>query len=136
VCKVICSFPRQADSQVFDGLYRAGQIELEVVLQGNLAERIRAGGAGIGGLFTPTGVGTILTQGKETRVIDGREYVFERPVRADLTLVSASRADRLCNLGYRMTSRNFNPVMPRRLCSPSPKQTGWSRLVSSTRRPS
>lgn len=111
VRKVICSFPRQADSWVFDGLYRAGDIDLEVVPQGNLAERIRAGGAGIGGFFTPTGVGTLLAEGKETRVIDGREYVLESPIRGDVALVGAYRGDRLGNLVFRKTSRNFNPVM-------------------------
>ncbi len=111
VRKVICSFPRQADSWVFDGLYRAGDIDLEVVPQGNLAERIRAGGAGIGGFFTPTGVGTLLAEGKETRVIDGREYVLESPIHGDVALVGAYRGDRLGNLVFRKTSRNFNPVM-------------------------
>lgn len=111
VRKVICSFPRQVDSWVFDELYRAGKIELEVVPQGNLAERIRAGGAGIGGFFTPTGVGTLLAEGKETRVIDGREYVLESPIKGDVALIGAFRGDRLGNLVYRKTSRNFNPVM-------------------------
>lgn len=111
VRKVICSFPRQVDSWVFDELYRAGKIELEVVPQGNLAERIRAGGAGIGGFFTPTGVGTLLAEGKETRVIDGRQYVLESPIRGDLALIGAFRGDQLGNLVYRKTSRNFNPVM-------------------------
>lgn len=111
VRKVICSFPRQVDSWVFDELYRAGKIELEVVPQGNLAERIRAGGAGIGGFFTPTGVGTLLAEGKETRVIDGREYVLESPIKGDVALIGAYLGDRLGNLVYRKTSRNFNPVM-------------------------
>jgi 3-oxoadipate CoA-transferase alpha subunit len=111
VRKVICSFPRQVDSYVFDELYRAGKIELEVVPQGNLAERIRAGGAGIGGFFTPTGVGTLLAEGKETRVIDGREYVLESPIKGDVALIGAYTGDRLGNLVYRKTSRNFNPVM-------------------------
>lgn len=111
VRKVVCSFPRQVDSWVFDGLYRAGEIELEVVPQGNLAERIRAGGAGIGAFFTPTGAGTSLAEGKETRVIDGRDHVLELPIRADVALVCAWRADRLGNLLFRKTSRNFNPVM-------------------------
>jgi 3-oxoadipate CoA-transferase alpha subunit len=111
VRKVMCSFPRQADSYVFDALYRAGKVELEVVPQGNLAERIRAGGAGIGGFFSPTGVGTILAEGKETREIEGRTYVLESPIHADLALLGAYLGDRLGNLVYRKTSRNFNPVM-------------------------
>jgi 3-oxoadipate CoA-transferase, alpha subunit len=111
VRKIICSFPRQTDSHVFDALYRAGKIELELVPQGNLAERIRAAGAGIGAFFTPTGFGTTLAEGKETRVIDGRNYVLEYPIRADFALISAFRADQLGNLVYRKTSRNFGPVM-------------------------
>jgi 3-oxoadipate CoA-transferase alpha subunit len=111
VRKIICSFPRQADSQIFDETYRAGKIELEVVPQGNLAERIRAAGAGIGGFFTPTGYGTLLAEGKETRTIDGRDYVFESPLRAHFALITAHRADRLGNLVYRKTARNFGPVM-------------------------
>lgn len=111
VRKILCSFPRQADSHVFDGLYRAGEIELEVVPQGNLAERIRAAGAGIGGFFTPTGFGTLLAEGKETREIDGRQYVFESPIHADVALVRADRADRWGNLAYRKAARNFGPVM-------------------------
>jgi 3-oxoadipate CoA-transferase alpha subunit len=111
VRKVVCSFPRQSDSYVFDELYRAGKVELEVVPQGNLAERIRAGGAGIGGFFTPTGAGTLLAEGKETRVIDGRTYVLESPIRGDLALIGAYRGDRLGNLVYRKTARNFNPMM-------------------------
>ena len=111
VRKVVCSFPRQVDSYVFDGLYRSGQVELEVVPQGNLAERMRAAGAGIGGFYTPTGVGTMLAEGKETRVLDGREYVLELPIRGDYALVSAHRADRMGNLVYRRTARNFGPVM-------------------------
>lgn len=111
VRKVLCSFPRQVDSWVFDELYRAGKIELEVAPQGNLAERIRAGGAGIGGFFSPTGVGTLLAEGKETRVIDGREYVLESPIKGDVALIGAFKGDRLGNLVYRETSRNFNPVM-------------------------
>jgi 3-oxoadipate CoA-transferase, alpha subunit len=111
VRKIICSFPRQADSHHFDRLYRAGQIELELVPQGNLAERIRAAGAGIGGFFTPTGYGTELAQGKESRVIDGRGYVLESPIHADVALIKAERGDRWGNLTYRMTARNFGPVM-------------------------
>jgi 3-oxoadipate CoA-transferase alpha subunit len=111
VRKVICSFPRQADSWVFDGLYRAGRIELEVVPQGNLAERLRAAGAGIGAFFTPTGVGTSLAEGKESREIDGRTYVLEHPIKGDLALIKAHVADRMGNLVYRKTARNFGPVM-------------------------
>jgi 3-oxoadipate CoA-transferase alpha subunit len=111
VRKVICSFPRQADSHHFDRLYRAGKIELELVPQGNLAERIRAAGAGIGGFFTPTGYGTELARGKETRRIDGRMYVLESPIHADVALIKAERGDRWGNLTYRMTARNFGPVM-------------------------
>ena len=111
VRKVICSFPRQVDSHHFDRLYRAGQIELELVPQGNLAERIRAAGAGIGGFFTPTGYGTDLARGKETRQIDGRMYVLESPIHADYALIKAERGDRWGNLTYRMTARNFGPVM-------------------------
>ncbi|MEN2738413.1 3-oxoacid CoA-transferase subunit A [Microbacterium sp. X-17] len=111
VRKMICSFPRQRDSWVFDGLYRDGKVELELVPQGNLAERIRAAGAGIGGFFTPTGVGTELAAGKEQRVIDGRTYVLEYPIHADVALVSGLRADRWGNVVYRKTSRNFGPIM-------------------------
>ena len=111
VRKIICSFPRQADSQVFDGLYRSGKLELELVPQGNLAERIRAAGAGIGGFFTPTGYGTELAKGKETREIDGRMYVLEAPIHADLALIKAERGDRWGNLTYRKTARNFGPIM-------------------------
>jgi 3-oxoadipate CoA-transferase alpha subunit len=111
VRKIVCSFPRQADSYVFDELYRAGRIELELVPQGNLAERLRAAGAGIGAFFTPTGCGTELAAGKETRVIDGRPYVLEMPIRGDLALVKAERGDRWGNLVYRKAARNFGPVM-------------------------
>ena len=111
VRKIICSFPRQVDSQVFDGLYRAGRIELELVPQGNLAERIRAAGAGIGGFFTPTGYGTELAKGKETREIDGRMHVFETPLHADIALIKAEAGDRWGNLVYRKTARNFGPIM-------------------------
>jgi 3-oxoadipate CoA-transferase alpha subunit len=111
VRKIICSFPRQADSYVFDALYRAGKIELELVPQGNLAERIRAAGAGIGAFFTPTGYGTLLAEGKETREIDGKMYVLEQPIRADVALIKAEKGDRWGNLTYRMTARNFGPVM-------------------------
>ncbi|MGL6236050.1 MAG: 3-oxoacid CoA-transferase subunit A [Segniliparus sp.] len=111
VRKIICSFPRQSDSQHFDAKYRAGDIELELVPQGNLAERIRAAGAGIGGFFTPTGYGTQLAEGKETRTIDGRGYVFETPLHADYALIKAHRADTVGNLVYRKTARNFGPIM-------------------------
>jgi 3-oxoadipate CoA-transferase, alpha subunit len=111
VRKMVCSFPRQADSWVFDGLYRAGKIELELVPQGNLAERMRAAGAGIGAFYCPTGVGTPLADGKETRVIDGRTYVLEYPIKGDVALIGAYRADRMGNLIYRKTARNFGPVM-------------------------
>ena len=108
---MICSFPRQADSWVFDGLYRAGKIELEVVPQGNLAERLRAAGAGIGAFYGPTGAGTPLAEGKESRLIDGREYLLEFPIRGDVALIRAHLADRMGNLVYRKTARNFGPVM-------------------------
>ena len=111
VRKIVCSFPRQADSHHFDALYRAGEIELELTPQGNLAERIRAAGAGIGGFFTPTGYGTLLAEGKETRIIDGRGYVFETPMRADFALIKALKGDRWGNLVYRKTARNFGPIM-------------------------
>lgn len=111
VRKIVCSFPRQVDSYVFDALYRAGEIELELVPQGNLAERIRAAGAGIGAFFTPTGYGTLLAEGKETRMIDGRNYVLEYPIPADFALIAAWRGDRWGNLVYRKTARNFGPIM-------------------------
>jgi 3-oxoadipate CoA-transferase alpha subunit len=111
VRKIICSFPRQVDSQVFDALYRAGEIALELVPQGNLAERIRAAGAGIGAFFTPTGYGTLLAEGKETRCIDGRNYVLEHPIHADFALIKAERGDRWGNLVYRKAARNFGPIM-------------------------
>lgn len=111
VRKVLCSFPRQSDSYVFDELYRAGRIELEVVPQGNLAERMRAAGAGIGAFYSPTAVGTPLAAGKEQRTIDGRDYVLEYPIKGDYAFVSAYRADGMGNLVYRKTARNFGPVM-------------------------
>ncbi|MEU0117612.1 3-oxoacid CoA-transferase subunit A [Streptomyces bobili] len=111
VRKVLCSFPRQADSWVFDGLYREGKIELEVVPQGNLAERMRAAGAGIGAFYCPTGVGTPLAEGKEEREIDGRKYLLEYPIRGDYALIGAHLADGVGNLVYRKTARNFGPVM-------------------------
>jgi 3-oxoadipate CoA-transferase alpha subunit len=111
VRKVICSFPRQSDSWVFDELYQTGRIELEVVPQGTLAERLRAAGAGIGGFYCPTGVGTPLAAGKETREIDGRTYLLEYPIHGDIALVKAHVADRMGNLVYRRTARNFGPVM-------------------------
>ncbi|MET7477290.1 3-oxoacid CoA-transferase subunit A [Streptomyces sp. NPDC005648] len=111
VRKVLCSFPRQADSWVFDDLYRAGKIELEVVPQGNLAERMRAAGAGIGAFYSPTAVGTPLAEGKEEREIDGRKYLLEYPIKGDYALIGAHVADTLGNLVYRKTARNFGPVM-------------------------
>lgn len=116
VRKVICSFPRQTDSYVFDGLYRAGKVELELVPQGNLAERMRAAGAGVGAFFTPTGFGTELARNadgsaKETRRINGRDYVLEYPIHGDVALVKAERGDRWGNLTYRMAARNFGPVV-------------------------
>jgi 3-oxoadipate CoA-transferase alpha subunit len=111
VRKIICSFPRQADSYVFDELYRTGKLELELVPQGNLAERMRAAGAGIGAFFSPTGVGTPLAEGKERRTIDDRDYVLEYPIKGDVALIKAFRADTLGNLVYRKTARNFGPVM-------------------------
>jgi 3-oxoadipate CoA-transferase alpha subunit len=111
VRRIMCSFPRQSDSWHFDQKYRNGEIELELVPQGNLAERIRAAGAGIGAFYTPTGYGTPLAEGKETREIDGRHYVLEYPIRADYALVKAHRADELGNLVYRKTARNFGPIM-------------------------
>jgi 3-oxoadipate CoA-transferase alpha subunit len=111
VKKILCSFPRQADSWHFDALYRAGEIELELVPQGTLAERIRAAGAGIGGFYTPTAFGTRLAEGKETRRIGDRDYVLEYPIHADYALIKADRADRWGNLTYRKTARNFAPIM-------------------------
>jgi 3-oxoadipate CoA-transferase alpha subunit len=111
VRKIVCSFPRQFDSYVFDDLYRRGEVELEVVPQGNLAERMRAAGAGIGAFFSPTAVGTPLAQGKETRIIDGRAYVLEYPIKGDVALIAAHTADTMGNLVYRKTARNFGPVM-------------------------
>jgi 3-oxoadipate CoA-transferase, alpha subunit len=108
---VICSFPRQSDSYVFDGLFRTGKVDLEVVPQGNLAECMRAAGAGIGAFFCPTGVGTPLAEGKERRTIDGRDYVLEYPIRGDVALIGAHIVDRAGNLLYRKTARNFGPVM-------------------------
>src|SRR3954463_10649340 len=111
VRKILCSFPRQADSWHFDAAYKAGELELELVPQGTLAERIRAAGAGIGGFFTPTAVGTKLAEGKETRRIGDRDYVLEYPIHADYALIKADRADRWGNLTYRMSARNFGPIM-------------------------
>jgi len=111
VRKMICSFPRQSDSYVFDGLYRAGKIELELVPQGNLAERMRAAGAGVGAFYSPTGVGTPLAEGKEQRTIGGRDYLLEYPIKGDVALIGAYVGDRMGNLVYRKTARNFGPVM-------------------------
>lgn len=111
VRKIICSFPRQSDSHHFDAAYRAGQLELELVPQGNLAARIQAAGAGLGAIFTPTGYGTLLAEGKEAREIDGRNYVLEYPIHADFALIKAHKGDRWGNLIYRKTARNFGPIM-------------------------
>lgn len=111
VAKVVCSFPRQADSWHFDAAYKAGEIELELVPQGNLAARIHAAGSGLGAIFTPTGYGTELAAGKETREINGRHYVLEMPLHADFALIKAHRGDRWGNLVYRKTARNFGPLM-------------------------
>ncbi|BDH45279.1 3-oxoadipate CoA-transferase subunit A [Salmonella enterica subsp. enterica serovar Choleraesuis] len=111
VKKVICSFPRQSDSWVFDELYRNGDVELELVPQGNLAARIQAGGSGLGAIFTPTGYGTELAAGKETREIDGRHYVLEMPLKADFALIKGRLADRWGNMVYEKTGRNFGPIM-------------------------
>jgi 3-oxoadipate CoA-transferase alpha subunit len=111
VGKVVCSFPRQPESGAFDDLYRAGKIELELVPQGTLAERIRAGGAGIGGFYTPTGFGTELAKGKDTRVIDGVDHIFETAIKADYALIKADKGDRWGNLTYHRTGRNFGPIM-------------------------
>ena len=113
VKKIICSFPRQTDSWVFDGLYRTGELELELVPQGNLACRIEAAGAGLGAIFTPTGYGTSLADGKETRAIDGRNYVLELPIHADYAFIKADKGDRWGNLTYRKAARNFGPIMAR-----------------------
>jgi len=110
VRKIICSFPRQVDSHVFDGLYRSGKLELELVPQGTLAERVRAGGAGIGGFYTRTGLGTTLAEGREVRTIEGVDYLFELPIKADVALIKARAGDRWGNLTYNKTARNFNPV--------------------------
>ncbi len=111
VRKIVCSFPRQHDSWVFDGLYRSGELELELVPQGNLAERIRAAGAGVGAFYSPTAVGTELAEGRETREIGGRTYLLEYPIRADFALISGLSADRWGNVVYRETARNFGPIM-------------------------
>jgi 3-oxoadipate CoA-transferase, alpha subunit len=111
VRKILCSFPRQVDSWHFDALYRSGELELELVPQGTLAERIRAAGAGIGAFYTPTAYGTKLAEGKETRRIGNRDYVLEYPIHADYALIKAERADRWGNLVYRKSARNFGPIM-------------------------
>ena len=111
VRRILCSFPRQVDAYVFEELYRAGKIELELIPQGNLAERIRAAGAGIGAFYTPTGHGTLLAEGQETRTIDGRDYVLQYPIHADFALIRARKGDRWGNLVYRKTARNFGPIM-------------------------
>jgi 3-oxoadipate CoA-transferase, alpha subunit len=111
VRKIICSFPRQVDSWVFDELYRSGKLELELVPQGNLAERMRAAGAGIGAFFCPTSYGTDLAKGKETREINRKQYVLEYPIHGDVALIKAEAGDRWGNLVYRKAARNFGPVM-------------------------
>ena len=111
VRKIVCSFPRQSDSWVFDELYHAGKIELELVPQGNLACRIQAAGMGLGAVYTPTGFGTLLAEGKETRHIDGKDYVLEYPIKADFALIKANKGDRWGNLVYRKSARNFGPIM-------------------------
>ena len=111
VRKVICSFPRTDDPRAFDAAYKAGRIELELVPQGIISERMRAAAAGLGGFYSPVGVGTKLADGKEVREIDGKRYVFEKPLRGDVALLRAHRADRWGNLAYRKSARNFNPVM-------------------------
>lgn len=111
VRKMVCSFPRQSDSHHFDAAYRAGSLELELVPQGNLAARIQAAGAGLGAIFTPTGYGTALAEGKETRTIAGRNYVLEYPIHADVALIKAERGDRWGNLIYNKAARNFGPIM-------------------------
>ncbi len=111
VRKIICSFPRQSDSWVFDKLYQTGKIELELVPQGNLACRIQAAGMGLGAVYTPTGFGTLLAEGKETRHIDGKGYVLEYPLKADFALIKAHQGDRWGNLIYRKSARNFGPIM-------------------------
>lgn len=111
VRKVICSFPRMAASHHFEQRYRAGELELELVPQGNLAARIQAAGSGLGAIYTPTGFGTLLAEGKETRNIDGRDYVLEYPIHADFALIKADRGDRWGNLVYRKAARNFGPIM-------------------------
>ncbi|PNU06626.1 3-oxoacid CoA-transferase subunit A [Novosphingobium guangzhouense] len=111
VRKIVCSFPRQSDSHHFDAAYRAGKIELELVPQGNLAARIQAAGAGLGAIFTPTGYGTLLAEGKEVREIDGKHYVLEYPIHADFALIKAHKGDRWGNLVFRKTARNFGPIM-------------------------
>ena len=111
VRKVICSYPRTADPHVFEEAYKAGKVELELVPQGTLTERLRAAGAGIGGFYTPTAVGTRLAQGKETKAIDGKTYVLEKPLKGDVALIAAYKGDRWGNLIYRKSARNFNPVM-------------------------
>lgn len=111
VRKIICSFPRQHDSYIFDELYRAGKIKLEVVPQGTLAARMQAGGSGLGAIYTPTAYGTLLAEGKETREIDGKNYVLEYPIKADFALIKAHQGDRWGNLTYRKAARNFGPIM-------------------------
>src|SRR5580700_2889735 len=109
--KIICSFPRSAGSVVFEELYKVGKIELELVPQGILSERMRCAGAGLGGFYSPVGVGTRLAEGKEVREIDGRRYVLEKPLKGDVAFCKALKSDRWGNLVYRKAARNFNPTM-------------------------
>lgn len=111
VKKIICSFPRQSDSYVFDELYRAGKIELEIVPQGNLACRIQAAGMGLGPIYTPTGFGTLLAEGKPTLSYENKDYILETPIKADFALIKAYKGDRWGNLVYRKSARNFGPIM-------------------------
>jgi 3-oxoadipate CoA-transferase, alpha subunit len=111
VRKIICSYPRSAGSIWFEALWRAGEIELELVPQGTLSERMRAAGAGLGGFFTPAGADSLLAEGKEVRMLGGRRHVFELPLPGDVALVKAHRADRWGNLVYRTAARNFGPTM-------------------------
>lgn len=111
VKKMICSFPKANNTKVFEELYRAGKIDLELVPQGNLAARIQAAGAGLGAIFTPTGYGTRIAEGKETREINGQHYVLEYPIAADYAFIYGNQADRMGNLSYRKAARNFGPLM-------------------------
>src|SRR5205085_11139192 len=111
VRKIICSYPRSDDPRAFDAAYKAGKIELELVPQGTLSERMRCAAAGLGGFYSPVGVGTRLAEGKEVREIDGRTFVLEKPLKGDVAFCKAQRSDRWGNLVYRKAARNFNPTM-------------------------